>query len=117
MPMITELKENLIEKWDTAQSYAAQLFPTHNKRGMFDQLVPFAISLAVFTMVVVTAIVINSKFGNTVGGDANTTAVYMNTQLGSSGLAGYTGTIIVIFLGVLFIGAIGGLLYFSGKKY
>ena len=44
------------------------------------------------------------QFGNAVGGTANTTVQYLNTQLGQSGLAGWTPAIIALSVGMLFLG-------------
>ena len=57
-----------------------------------------------FAIIIGVGSVVLEKFGNAVGGTANTTVDYLNTQLGSSGLAGWTPAIIAISVGMLFLG-------------
>jgi hypothetical protein len=58
---------------------------------MFQNLVALGWGIVVFAILIVIGSVVINKLGNAVGGDANTTAAYMNTQLGStSGLASWT---------------------------
>lgn len=61
-------------------------------------------------ILVVVGLVVISKLGNAVGGDANTTATYLATQLGSSGLSGWVPAIIAVAIGALFLS------YFMGRK-
>lgn len=72
---------------------------------MFDQLSALGYGLVTFAVIIGVGTVILSKFGNSVGGTANTTVQYLNTQLGSSGLAGWTPAIIAFVVGMLFLGA------------
>jgi len=77
---------------------------------MFDRLTALGWGVVTFAITIGVGTVVLEKFGNAVGGTANTTTVYLNTQLGSSGLAGWTPAIIAFAVGMLFLGAflIGG---------
>lgn len=57
-----------------------------------------------FALIVGLGVTLLSKFGTQVGGDANTTLQYLIGQLGSSGLAGWTGVIIVFVIAMTFMG-------------
>jgi len=72
---------------------------------MFDQLTQLGYGLVVFAIIIGVGSVVLYNFGNATGGTANTTVQYMLTQLGSSGLAGWTPAIIAISVGILFLGA------------
>lgn len=72
---------------------------------MFDNLTGLGYSLVTFAIVIGVGTVILYNFGNSVGGDANTTVQYLNVQLGQSGLAGWTPAIIAFSVGMLFLGA------------
>jgi len=51
-----------------------------------------------------------ANFGEATGGTSNTTVQYLLTQLGTTGLAGWTPAIIAFSVGMLFLGA-----FFVGK--
>lgn len=70
----------------------------NNLTGLGWGVVTFAITIGIGTVVL-------TKFGNAVGGTANTTVDYLNTQLGTSGLAGWAPAIIAFAVGMLFLGA------------
>ncbi len=72
---------------------------------MFQNLVSLGWGLVTFAVVIGIGSVILQRFGNAVGGTANTTVDYLNTQLGSSGLAGWTPAIVAFAVGMLFLGA------------
>lgn len=62
----------------------------------------------------VTSQLCTNSTGGTVNPSTSTqTGNYLNTQIGSSGLAGYTPAIVAISVGVLFLAYFG----FKGKKY
>ena len=72
---------------------------------MFDQLTALGYGIVVFAIIIGVGSVVLTNFGNSVGGTANTTAVYLIGQLGTSGLAGWTPAIIALSIGLLFLGA------------
>ena len=72
---------------------------------MFNDLTGLGYGLVVFAIIIGVGSVILTNFGNAVGGTANTTTNYLLTQLGSSGLAGWTPAIIAMAVGLLFLGA------------
>ena len=63
-----------------------------------------------FAVIIVIGIVVITKLGTAVGGEANTSAVYLSGQLGSSGLAGWIPAVIAVMIGGLFLA------YFGGRK-
>ncbi len=71
---------------------------------MFDNLSSLGYGLVTFAIIIGVGTVVLTKFGDSVGGTANTTVAYLNTQLGSSGLAGWTPAIIALSVGMLFLG-------------
>ena len=71
---------------------------------MFDNLTGLGYGLVTFAIIIGVGTVILTNFGNAVGGTANTTVAYLNTQLGSAGLAGWTPAIIALSVGMLFLG-------------
>jgi predicted anti-sigma-YlaC factor YlaD len=71
---------------------------------MFDNLSNLGYGLVTFAIIIGVGTIVLSKFGDSVGGTANTTVQYLNTQLGSSGLAGWTPAIIALSVGMLFLG-------------
>ena len=71
---------------------------------MFDNLTGLAYGLITFAIIIGVGTVVLEKFGDTVGGTANTTVNYLNTQMGSSGLAGWAPAIIALSVGMLFLG-------------
>lgn len=80
---------------------------------MFNELTGTAYGIIAFTVIIVIGSVVIFNLGNSVGGTANTTAVYLLGQLGSSGLSGYTPAIIAITVGVLFLAYFG---FGKGRK-
>ena len=81
---------------------------------MFNDLTNLGWGVVVFAITIGVGVTVLSKFGNAVGGDANTTVQYLNTQLGTSGLAGWTPAIIAFAVGMLFIGSF---LIGKGRRY
>ncbi len=69
-----------------------------------DTLQALGMGIIGFAIIIGVGAVVLEKFGNAVGGTANTTTVYLNTQLGSAGLAGWVPAIIAISVGMLFLG-------------
>lgn len=80
---------------------------------MFDQLSGLAYGLIIFAIIIGVGTIVLYNFGNTVGGDANTTVQYLMGKLGSTsgGLASWTPAIVAIAVGLLFLGA-----FAFGKK-
>jgi len=64
--------------------------------------------IVIFAITIGVGVVVLDKFGNSVGGTANTTAFALIDDLGTGGLAGWTGAIIALAVGLLFIGALMG---------
>jgi len=81
---------------------------------MFDNLVGLGYGLVSFAIVIGVGSIVLTKFGDAVGGTPNTTVQYLNTQLGTSGLAGWAPAIIAFAVGMLFLGAF---LVRKGRKY
>ena len=81
---------------------------------MFDALTGLGWGVVTFAITIGVGVVVLQKFGNAVGGDANTTVTYLNTQLGTSGLAGWAPAIIAFAVGMLFLG--GFLVNRGGKR-
>ena len=75
---------------------------------MFNALTALGWGVVTFAITIGVGVTVLTKFGNAVGGTANTTVQYLNTQLGTSGLAGWTAAIIALAVGLLFIGALMG---------
>ena len=71
---------------------------------MFDNLSSLGFGLVTFAIIIGVGTVVLTKFGDSVGGTANTTVAYLNTQLGTNGLAGWTPAIIALSVGMLFLG-------------
>ena len=71
---------------------------------MFDNLSGLGYGIITFAIIIGVGTVVLQKFGDAVGGTANTTVSYLNTQLGSTGLAGWTPAIIALSVGMLFLG-------------
>ncbi len=71
---------------------------------MFDNLSNLGYGLVTFAIIIGVGTIVLSKFGDSVGGTANTTVQYLNTQLGTAGLAGWTPAIIALSVGMLFLG-------------
>ena len=80
---------------------------------MFNDLTGLGYGLVVFAIIIGVGSVVLTNFGNATGGTANTNVQYLNTQLGQSGLAGWTPAIIAISVGLLFLGAFLA----RGKRY
>jgi len=73
---------------------------------MFNQLVALGWGIVTFAIVIGIGTVVLDKFGNAVGGTANTTTQYLQVQLGStSGLASWTPAIVALAVGLLFLGS------------
>ena len=71
---------------------------------MFDNLTSLGYGIVTFAIVIGVGTVVLTKFGDAVGGTANTTVAYLNTELGTTGLAGWTPAIIALSVGMLFLG-------------
>jgi len=61
-----------------------------------------------FAVIIVIGIVVITKLGTAVGGEANTSAIYLSGQLGSTGLAGWIPAVIAVMIGGLFLAYFGG---------
>ena len=83
---------------------------------MFDNLTNLGIGVMVFALVIGVTSIVLDKFGNAVGGTPNTTTQYLLTQVGTSGLAGWTPAIIAFAVGMLFIGGILALKGNGGRR-
>jgi len=81
---------------------------------MFQNLMNLGYGIVGLALLIGVGTVVLEKFGNTTGGTANTTVQYLNTQLGQSGLAGWTPAIIALSIGLLFLGAF---MIGNGKQY
>jgi hypothetical protein len=77
---------------------------------MMDVLQGIGYGIVAFAILVVVGLVVLDKLGTATGGTANTTAVYIAGQLGSSGLSGWIPAIIAVAVGALFLS------YFMGKR-
>jgi len=77
---------------------------------MMDVLQGIGYGIVAFAVLVVVGLVVLDKLGTAVGGTANTTAVYLAGQLGSSGLSGWIPAVIAVAIGALFLS------YFMGKR-
>ena len=55
-------------------------------------------------IIIGVGVVVLARFGDSVGGTANTTLQFLVTQLGSTGLAGWVPAIIALVVGMLFLG-------------
>ena len=82
---------------------------------MFDNLTGLGIGLVTFALVIGIGIVMLTRFGDSVGGTAQTDVNYLAGQLGQSGLAGWTPAIIAFSVGMLFLGAF--LIGKGGRRY
>ena len=71
---------------------------------MFNALTSLGWGVVTFAITIGVGTVVLTKFGDAVGGTANETTAYLNTQLGTSGLAGWTPAIIAFAVGMLFLG-------------
>ena len=71
---------------------------------MFNNLSALGYGIITFAIIIGIGTVVLTKFGDAVGGQANVTVDYLNTQLGQSGLAGWTPAIIALAVGMLFLG-------------
>ena len=79
---------------------------------MFDKLQALGIGIISFAIIIGVGSIVLQEFGNAVGGTANTTVAYLNTELGTTGLAGWTPAIVAISVGMLFL----GIFMFRGSK-
>lgn len=86
---------------------------------MFNTLSAMTLGIVVFAVLAVVGTVILGNLGNAVGGTANTTAVYLQGQLGSTsgGLASYAPALIAVGVGAIFIGLLAGFMMQKGKSY
>ena len=72
---------------------------------MFDKLTALGYGIVVFAIIIGVGSIVLTNFGNATGGTANTTVQYLLTQLGTTGLAGWTPAVIAVSVGLLFLGA------------
>lgn len=70
---------------------------------MFNQLTALGYGIVTFAIVIGVGVVVLARFGSAVT-EANTTVSYLATQLGTTGLAGWTPAIIALSIGMLFLG-------------
>ena len=75
---------------------------------MFNVLTGLALGIVIFAITIGVGVVVLQEFGDAVGGSANVTTAALQTELGTSGLAGWTAAIIALSVGLLFIGALMG---------
>ena len=75
---------------------------------MFNNLAGLAMGIVIFAITIGVGVTVLSKFGNSVGGTANTTMTSLISDLGTSGLAGWASAIIALAVGLLFITALAG---------
>jgi hypothetical protein len=75
---------------------------------MFQNLSGLALGVVVFAITIGVGLVVLNEFGDSVGGSTNTTVQNLMTKLGTSGLAGWTGAIIALAIGLLFIASLSG---------
>lgn len=68
---------------------------------MFNVLTALAMGIVIFAITIGVGTVVLQKFGNSVGGTANTTVVALQGDLGTSGLAGWASAIIALAVGLL----------------
>jgi len=80
---------------------------------MMNTLQAIGLGIVGFAVIVVIGLVVIQRLGNSTGGDSNTTANYLATQLGSGGLAGWVPAVIAVAIGGLFLAYFGG----RGKGY
>jgi predicted anti-sigma-YlaC factor YlaD len=73
---------------------------------MFNNLQALGLGMVTFAITIGIGVIVLDRFGNATGGTANTTVQYMITQLGTTGLAGWTPAIIALAVGMLFLGAL-----------
>jgi len=78
-----------------------------------EQLTAIGWGLVMFGVIIGLGVTVLSKFGDTVGGGANTTIQYVITQMGSAGLAGWIPVIIVVVIAGLIFAYFG----MKGKSY
>jgi K+-sensing histidine kinase KdpD len=77
---------------------------------MMDVLQGIGYGIVALAILLVVGSVVLTKLGDATGGTANTTAVYLLGQLGSSGLAGWIPAVVAVAVGALF------LTYFMTKR-
>jgi len=82
--------------------------------NMFDKLQALGIGIISFAIIICVGSIVLQEFGDAVGGTANTTVAYLNTELGTTGLAGWTPAIVAISVGMLFLGIF---LFKGGRNY
>jgi len=75
---------------------------------MFNVLTGLALGIVIFAITIGVGVVVLDEFGDSVGGEANTTVQSLITDMGTSGLAGWTAAIIALAVGLMFIGALMG---------
>ena len=74
-------------------------------KKVFQNLQGLALGIIGFAIIIGVGVIVLEKFGNSTGGNANTTVQYLSTQMGTTGLAGWTPAIVALAVGLLFLGA------------
>jgi len=90
-----------------------------NKKGVMASLVGMAVGIVVLTVVAVLGITMLTQMGNSIGGTANTSAVYAAGYIGSTTSGGLLTYLPVIIPAVVIIGILGllfGLWKFGGQS-
>lgn len=71
---------------------------------MMNAIVALGYGIIVFAILIGVGSIVLFNFGNSAGGTANTNVQYILTQIGQTGLAGWTPAIIAVSVGMLFLG-------------
>ena len=80
------------------------------KKGNVNMLTSVAYSIVGLALIVGIGLVVLGKFGDAVGGTANTSIQYAMTQIGSTGLLSWLPAIIALLVGIFFFA------YFMNRK-
>lgn len=75
---------------------------------MFDQLSGLALGVVTFAIIIGVGTLVLVKFGPAIGSSANGSITTLINELGTDGLAGWTGAVVALFVGILFISMLGG---------
>ena len=76
---------------------------------MIQNLSGLAMGIVLLAIIIGVGLVVLSKFGNSVGGTANTTIVALMGELDTTtGLGSWVGAIVALVIGLFFIGALMG---------
>jgi hypothetical protein len=88
-----------------------------SRRGVMNWMIGLAYGTMMFVILVVLASAIGTQFGNVTGGQANITAVYIVSQLGQAGLAGYLPLIFIAAIAIGIISMLGFKVAGGAGKY